>query len=74
MTPLLPGKAQALWEMLGQAGEVAELPWPGTPTPESWQLIPAGQKLGEVAGLFDKLDDEQVDAEIEALKARSQKA
>ena len=74
MTPLLPGKAQALWEMLGQAGEVAELPWPGTPTPENWQLIPAGQKLGEVAGLFDKLDDEQIEEEVEALKARAQTA
>jgi hypothetical protein len=60
--------------MLGQPGEVADLPWPGTPTSETWQLIPAGQKLGEVAGLFDKLDDEQIEEEVEALKARAQKA
>jgi methionyl-tRNA synthetase len=71
MTPMLPGKAQALWEMLGQSGEVAELPWPGTPCAETWQLIPAGQKLGEVAGLFDKLEDAQIEAEIASLKTRA---
>jgi len=68
MTPFLPQKAQALWEMLGQTGEVAELPWPGTPTAETWQLLPTGQSFGEIAGLFDKLDPDQIKAEREKLQ------
>ena len=69
MTPFMPKKAQALWEMLGQSGEVSELPWPGTPTPETWRILPVGQSFGEVAGLFDKLDDDQIKAEEEKLAA-----
>lgn len=68
MTPFMPKKAQTLWEMLGQSGQVADLAWPGTPTPETWQLLPAGQRLGEVCGLFDKLDSEQIQLEVDKLK------
>ena len=70
MTPFMPKKAQALWEMLGQSGEVSELPWPGVPTPETWRVLPVGQSFGEVAGLFDKLEDEQITAEEEKLTAQ----
>ena len=72
MTPFMPGKAQELWEMLGQTGAVAELPWPGTPELETWQLLPAGQRLGEVAGLFEKLEDAVIQAESEKLKGEVQ--
>ena len=71
MTPFMPGKAQALWEMLGQRGDVAALPWPGTPSRDTWQLLTPGQGFGEIAGLFDKLDDEQIQVEIERLEASS---
>ena len=71
MVPFMPGKAQALWVMLGQDGLVADQAWPGVPAADSWRSLPAGQALGEVAGLFAKLDDETVAAEIAALEARA---
>ena len=69
MTPFMPHKAQALWAMLGQEGPVDAERWPGRPEPGSWRSLTAGQKLGEVAGLFAKLDDATIAAEIEALGA-----
>ncbi len=71
MVPFLPGKAQALWEMVGQQGAVDAQGWPGVPRAEDWRLLRAGQPLGEVAGLFAKIDDATVAAEIAALEARA---
>ncbi|HVS19021.1 MAG TPA: methionine--tRNA ligase, partial [Planctomycetota bacterium] len=48
MAPLLPGKAQALWAMLGRSGAVAEAGWPGVPVPGAWRSQTAGTPLGEV--------------------------
>ncbi len=67
MVPFMPGKAQAIWEMLGQAGRVSDQPWPSPPTAGNWRTLQAGQTLGEVSGLFQKIDDAAVAAEIEAL-------
>ncbi|MED6335730.1 MAG: methionine--tRNA ligase [Planctomycetota bacterium] len=69
MAPFLPNKAQALWVMLGNSGAVSESGWPGRPQPGSWRSLPAGQPLGEVQGLFDKLEDAQITAELAALGA-----
>ena len=41
------------------------------PQAGSWRQLEAGQVLGEVAGLFAKIDDETVAAEIAALEARA---
>lgn len=71
MAPFMPKKAQSLWTMLGQPGSVANEKWPGLPRAGAWRVLPAGQKLGTVAGLFTKIEDETVRAEIEALKARA---
>ena len=68
MAPMMPSKAQALWAMLGQAGEVSERPWPGVPKAGAWRSLQAGTKLGEVAGLFAKIEDATIAAEIEALR------
>jgi len=70
MVPFMPGKAQALWAMVGNGGEVSEQPWPALPEAGGWRSISTGQSLGEVRGLFDKLDDERVQAEIDALHER----
>lgn len=70
MSPFMPGKAQRLWAMLGQSGDLRALPWPGIPTEANLRSLPAGQKLGAVEGLFTKLDDQQIAAELEALESR----
>jgi methionyl-tRNA synthetase len=68
MAPFLPGKAQRLWQMLGQTTEVRRERWPGVPVAESWRLLPAGQPLGAVEGLFPKLDDATIAAELARLE------
>jgi methionyl-tRNA synthetase len=71
MAPMMPGKAQALWAMLGQEGQVAKESWPGVPKAGAWRSLRAGTKLGEVAGLFTKIDDASIASEIEALERRA---
>jgi methionyl-tRNA synthetase len=71
MAPMMPNKAQDLWRMLGQEGEVSATPWPGLPAAGTWRSLKGGSKLGEVSGLFPKLEDAVIAAEIEALAARS---
>ncbi|HVS08809.1 MAG TPA: methionine--tRNA ligase [Planctomycetota bacterium] len=71
MAPILPGKAQALWWMLGQAGEVSAQAWPGVPRPGSWRRLAPGTPLGTIEALFAKIDDATIRAEVEALRARS---
>ncbi len=74
MAPFMPTKAQALWTMLGQSGAVTGAGWPSTPIAGAWRTLTPGQALGEVSGLFAKLDDEAVAAEIAALEARAASA
>ncbi len=56
MMPFTPGKAQALWEMLGVEGRVERQAWPGVPRAESWRGLRAGQALGTPAALFPRLE------------------
>lgn len=74
MAPVLPGKAQALWTMLGRSGAVAEAGWPGVPAAGSWRSSPDGTRLGEVAGLFAKIDDAAIEAELAALRGGTKPA
>lgn len=69
MAPLMPRKAQQLWSMLGEAGEVRRERWPGVPRAGEWQRLPAGQKLGQVEGLFAKIDDAVIAAEVAKLES-----
>ncbi|QDU68618.1 methionine--tRNA ligase [Engelhardtia mirabilis] len=71
MSPFMPGKAQQLWAMVGGAGAVEDASWPAAPVAGAWRSFPSGQALGEVDGLFAKLEDDQIAAEIEALRQRS---
>lgn len=67
MAPFMPGKAQQLWAMLGQGGQVTDRGWPGVPSAGSWRTLEGEAVLGEVVGLFPKLDGDQIAAEIERL-------
>jgi methionyl-tRNA synthetase len=70
MGPFMPKKADELWRMLGHAAPAASERWPGLPRAGSWRAALAGKRLGEVRGLFPKIDDATVAAELEALEAR----
>lgn len=56
MAPVMPTKAQELWTMLGQTGNVQDQPWPGLPKAGSWRCLPEGQALGEVESLFPRAE------------------
>jgi methionyl-tRNA synthetase len=74
MTPFLPGKAEALWKMLGHESRVADQPWPQLPSAGAWRSLAttgSGQRLGEVSGLFQRLDDEAVAQEIARLERQA---
>ena len=74
MAPFMPEKAQAIWTMLGQTDLVTARGWPSTPVAGQWRLGLAGSKLGVVAGLFPKIDDTTVAAELAALEERARAA
>ena len=59
-SPFIPFSAQQLHEMLGFQGDVHSERWA---KPE----LPAGQALGTPAPLFDKLDEDNLEAENERL-------
>ncbi|MEW6071901.1 MAG: methionine--tRNA ligase [Planctomycetota bacterium] len=56
MAPFMPGKAQAIWEMLGGAGAVSACRWPGTPRRGGWRSL-GEQPLGTVEPPFAKLPE-----------------
>jgi methionyl-tRNA synthetase len=67
MAPMMPTKAARLWAMLGQAGPVEASGWPALPTPGRWRSLVPGSRLGAVEGLFTKLDEAGVAAEVARL-------
>jgi len=71
MSPFMPAKAQRLWSMLGQDGAVSDAGWPELPQAGSWRRLEAGTSLGEVEGLFPRIDDETIQSEIAALNERA---
>ena len=58
MAPMMPGKAQALWEMLGQDGAVTDRGWPERPTPGNWRALEPERPLPEIVPLFPKIETE----------------
>jgi len=70
MAPFMPKKAQALWAMLGQPGEVARTPWRTPPRAGAWRVLSSGQALGRVEALFPKIDDATIAEEVAALERR----
>ncbi len=70
LAPFQPTTAQAIWAMIGGPSNVEEAAWPGLPVAGSWRILPAQAELGEIGAPFTKIDDEQVQAEREALERR----
>jgi methionyl-tRNA synthetase len=59
LAPILPDSAQAIWEQLGELGEVAQI----SPAALGWEE-PAGLRIGNVRPIFPKLDRKTVMDEI----------
>ncbi len=69
-TPFMPDKAELLWGMLGAEGQAVETPWPAPPKPGAWRSL-GSPTLGEIVGPFQKITDEEIATEVEALGGSS---
>ncbi len=68
LAPVLPTATQAIWEQLGEAGNVAEI------APTALTPLTSGTKIGEILGVFPRLDKQKVMNEIKQEEAASQEA
>lgn len=59
LAPVLPEATQAIWEQLGEQGEVATI----APGSLDWGAAP-GQRIGEIKGVFPRLDKKRIMEEI----------
>ncbi len=64
MAPLLPFSAEKLWAMLGHSDSVHDQPWDGCGA----RVLPAGHALGQEQILFTKIEDSQIEPELERLR------
>jgi methionyl-tRNA synthetase len=64
MAPVMPFSAEKVLAMLGLQQEINDLHWSGA----GELVLPAGQRLGEITILFDKIENKQIEAEIIRLK------
>lgn len=62
MAPIMPTKAQQLWEMLGHTTAVSDQPWPGVPRAADWRELEAGAPLGTPEAMFPRLQLPESDA------------
>lgn len=68
--PIVPTAAQKAWSFLGQNQPLHSLSWDAVIS----LSLPAGQELKNSEILFKKIEDEQVEQEIQKLHALSEKA
>lgn len=67
--PIIPTTAQALWEMLGHQSRLDKENWAAV---KKWQFS-EGLQLPEPKILFNKIEDQQIEAEIAKLHAMAKK-
>lgn len=63
--PVIPETASKVWQMLGNQSEINHSNWDAAIA----ESLPAGQKLGESTILFQKVEDAQIEAEVNKLHA-----
>lgn len=61
--PIIPETAQKIWQMLGMKGEIAKGNWDEIHS----QRVPTHQKLAEPVILFRKVEDAEIEEQIEKL-------
>jgi methionyl-tRNA synthetase len=68
--PFIPDSAQKLWELIGCEGKVEDVDWSTAPA-----VAPiSGSRFPEPEILFTKLEDKQIDGEVEKLKKWAEEA
>ena len=66
-SPIIPTTAEKLWKMLGFSDSLEKLGWQKALS----QRIPEGQPLPEPSILFQKIEDSQIEEELEKLRRLS---
>jgi methionyl-tRNA synthetase len=69
-SPIIPKAAQKIWHMLGFTTELAKGNWQKI----HQTLLPTGQKLAEPEILFRKVEDEEIEAQVQKLGEKVKKA
>ncbi|MBA3238760.1 MAG: methionine--tRNA ligase [Parachlamydiaceae bacterium] len=67
--PLIPETSTKVWKMIGNTNDMSEEDWAVVTS----KVLPVNQKLGEPEILFQRVEDAQIDKEIEKLHAMSEK-
>ncbi len=65
--PIIPATANQLWHLLGYSENLDQFNWNGLKTDD----VPAGQKILTPKVLFQKIEDETIEQEIQKLKELS---
>ncbi|MBS1807304.1 MAG: methionine--tRNA ligase [Acidobacteria bacterium] len=68
LAPVLPESTQAIWEQLGEQGNVADI------APNALAPIAPGTRIGDIKPVFPRLDKKKVMNEINQAEAASQEA
>lgn len=68
LAPVLPESTQAIWEQLGEAGNIADI------APNALAPIAPETRIGEIKPVFPRLDKKKVMNEINQAEAASQEA
>jgi methionyl-tRNA synthetase len=66
LAPVLPESTQAIWEQLGESGNVAEI------APSALAPVAPGTRIGDIKPVFPRLDKKKVMNEINQAEAASQ--
>ncbi|MCW5968217.1 MAG: methionine--tRNA ligase [Blastocatellales bacterium] len=67
LAPVLPEAAQQIWEQLGEQGEAIGV----APASLAWGAAP-GQRIGEIKGVFPRLDKKRIMEEIKQQEIKDQ--
>ncbi len=68
LAPVLPVATESIWQQLGETGNAADI------APNALAPIKSGTRIGEIQGVFPRLDKKKVMTEIKQEEAASQEA
>ena len=62
--PVIPSSAGKIWQQLGMTQDLSGFSWEGL----AWGQLPAGQRIGEVAAVFPRVDSKTAIPKMRALE------